>query len=230
MFELKNGILYENHRPVFALGQSYYPSYHPQKVPVPPEGDRIGALQQDIKEMADAGFNLVRMAALGEVKRNGEAVQVDFPLVDAIIDRAEAVGMATMVRLQGYGVNLSGFDDETMLNENNEEMPFHWGWFVRNCLNHPGILKDNEDATVASAAHFKNKPSVVSFQIYNEPAYPTEHFYDYHPYSIAAWRTWLVERGYKTAQEAAKLDPPRKRPAPGEDKANWIQWRLFHSL
>jgi beta-galactosidase GanA len=228
MYELKNGILLKDHKPVFALGQSYYPSYHVQKVPVPPEGDRIGELQQDLQEMAEAGFNIVRMAALGDVKREGDTVTVDFPLIDAIIRRAEEVGMATMVRLQGYGVNLSGYTDAIMLNENDEEMPFHWGWFVRNCLNHPGILKDNEDATVVSAAHFKGKPSVVSFQIYNEPAYPNDHFYDYNPHSIKAWQAWLVESGQKSAEEAAGLQPPRQRPAPGEDKSDWISWRLFH--
>lgn len=228
MYELKNGILLKDHKPVFALGQSYYPSYHVQKVPVPPEGDRIGELQQDLQEMAEAGFNIVRMAALGDVKREGDTVTVDFPLVDAIIRRAEEVGMATMVRLQGYGVNLSGYTDAIMLNEKDEEMPFHWGWFVRNCLNHPGILKDNEDATVVSAAHFQDKPSVVSFQIYNEPAYPNDHFYDYNPHSIKAWQAWLVESGQKSAEVAAGLQPPRRRPAPGDDKSDWISWRLFH--
>lgn len=231
MYQLSNGILKKNGTPVFALGQSYYPSYHHQKVPVPPEGDRIGELQQDLKEMADAGFNLVRMAALGEVVREDGQVKVSFPLIDAIIRRAEdpEVDLATMVRLQGYGVNLSGYTDAIMQNELDQEMPFHWGWFVRNCLNHPGILEDNDDATVASAAHFTGKPSVVSFQIYNEPAYPNDHFYDYNPHSIRAWRAWLVEKGIKSEAEAATLDPPRRRPLPGEDKSDWINWRLFHT-
>jgi hypothetical protein len=228
MFELKNGILIKDGKPVFALGQSYYPSYHVQKVPVPPEGDRIGELKVDIKEMADAGFNIVRMAALGEVKRENGEVKVDFPLVDAIIQRAEEVDIATMVRLQGYSFNLSGYKDVTMLNQDNEEMPFHWGWFVRNCLNHPGSLKDNEDATVVSAAYFKKYPSVVSFQIYNEPAYPTKGYYDYNPHSIIAWRKWLVEQRIKTAEEAENIEPPRRRPKYDEDPSDWINWRLFH--
>lgn len=210
MFELKNGILIKDGKPVFALGQSYYPSYHPKKVPVPPEGDRYNELKADIKDMADAGFNIVRMAALGDIKRINGEIKVEFPLIDAIIERAEEVGIATMVRLQGYGINLSGYTDSTMLNQNDEEMPFHWGWFVRNCLNHPGILKDNEDVTVASAAYFSKYPSVVSFQIYNEPAYPTKEHYDYNPHSINAWRKWLVDQGIKTADEVKKTRPAAK--------------------
>ncbi|MFA6506760.1 MAG: alpha-amylase family protein [Treponemataceae bacterium] len=228
MFTLKNGILYRDNRPVFALGLSYYPSYHPQKVPVPPEGDREGEMAQDISEMVDAGFNVVRMAALGEVRREAGSVKVDFPFIDRLIARAENAGLASMVRLQGYGVNLSGFTDNLMLNQRGEEMPFHWGWFVRNCLNHAGILKDNEEATRVSAAHFKRFPSVVSFQIYNEPAYPAIDYYDYNPHSIRAWREWLAERGYTPASEAATLDAPRKRPVFEAERSLWMRWRLFH--
>lgn len=228
MFELKNGILKKDGKPVFGLGVSYYPSYHPQKVPVPPEGDRMGELKVDIKEMADAGFNIVRVAALGEIKRENGEIKVNFPLTDAIIEHAEKVGIATMVRLHGYGINLSGYTDDIMLNQNDQEMPFHWGWFVRNCLNHPGILKDNEDATVASAAYFKKYPSVVSFQIYNEPAYPSKDHYDYNPHSIVAWRKWLVQQGIKTAEEAETMQPPRRRPKYDEDPSDWINWKLFH--
>lgn len=31
MYQLKNGILHRANRKIFALGQSYYPSFHPQK-------------------------------------------------------------------------------------------------------------------------------------------------------------------------------------------------------
>jgi len=227
-FELKNGVLHEDGKPVFALGQSYYASYHPQKVPVLPEGDRLGEMRKDIDGMVEAGFNLFRMAALGEVKRTESgAVVVDFPLVDAMADYAARKGIATMLRLQGYGTNLSGYADATMLNERDEEMPFKWDWFVRNCLNHAGILKDDEDACVASAAHFASFSSVVGFQIYNEPAYPSQGFYDYNPHSIRAWRRWLVERGLKTAAESESLDAPRRRPLPGEPPDDWVNWRLF---
>lgn len=228
MFTLKNGILHRDGRPAFALGLSYYPSYHPQKVPVPPEGDREGEMVQDIAEMVDAGFNLVRMAALGDVRRDEGTVKVDFSFIDKLIARAEEAGLASMVRLQGYGVNLSGFTDNLMLNQRGEEMPFHWGWFVRNCLNHSGILKDNEEATRASAAHFKRFPSVVSFQIYNEPAYPAIDYYDYNPHSIRAWRAWLVDRGLLSEPESATLDAPRTRPVSEAERSLWMSWRLFH--
>lgn len=41
-YTIRKGVLYHDGRAQIALGQSYYPSYHPQKVPVPPTGDRLG--------------------------------------------------------------------------------------------------------------------------------------------------------------------------------------------
>ncbi len=228
-FDLRNGVLHKDGEPVFALGQSYYASYHPQKIPVLPEGDRIGEMKKDLKGMADAGFNIVRMAALGELKRESSGeVKVDFPLIDAIVSEAGKAGISTMVRLQGYSPSLTDYPDALMLNERDEEMPFYWGWFVRSCLNHPGVLKDDEDACVASAAHFKKFPSVVSFQIYNEPAYPWKDFYDYNPNSIKAWRKWMAERGLAAPEEAEKLEAPRRRPYYDEGKSLWVSWLLFH--
>ena len=63
-YTIRKGVLYHDGRAQIALGQSYYPSYHPQKVPVPPTGDRLGEMAKDLRAMREAGFNVVRMAAL----------------------------------------------------------------------------------------------------------------------------------------------------------------------
>lgn len=220
-YSIVKGVLHHDGKPQFALGQSYYPSYHTQKVPVLEDGDRIGEMKKDLRMMKEAGFNLVRMAALGQVEMDGDDVNVRFDLPDAFCRECETQDLAAMIRLQGYSMNLRGFDDATMLNEKGEKMPFNWGWFVRNSLNHPGIYEDNVRGTVASARHFAGFPSVTSFQIYNEPAYPTEGFYDYHPYTLEAFAAWCRQKSLP-AYEA-----PRKRPAAGEDPAPWVYWRLF---
>ena len=43
MYRIKRGRLFCDEKEFFALGQSYYPSFHTAKYPVPPEGDRIHA-------------------------------------------------------------------------------------------------------------------------------------------------------------------------------------------
>ena len=116
MFAQSNGILYKDGQPVIALGNSYYPSFHEAKFPVPPEGDRMGEMRKDLKHMAEYGFNLVRFAALGEVALNPDtdAVEVSTPLIDAMIQEAGRSGMASSIRLQGYVMNLRGHADYLM--------------------------------------------------------------------------------------------------------------------
>lgn len=220
-YSIVNGVLHHDGKPQFALGQSYYPSYHTQKVPVLEDGDRVGEMVKDLRMMKEAGFNIVRMAALGQVETDGDDVHVRFDLPDSFCRECEKQDLAAMIRLQGYSMNLRGFADATMLNERGEKMPFNWGWFVRNSLNHPGIYEDNVRGTVESARHFAGFPAVTSFQIYNEPAYPTEGFYDYHPYTLERFTKWCGQKGLPS------YEPPRKRPAAGEDPKPWIYWRLF---
>ena len=95
MYQLKNGILHRANRKIFALGQSYYPSFHPQKHPVPPDQDRVGEMKKDFADMAAAGFELVRLAAVGRVRRDNGKIVVDFPLPDQLCSEAEKAGLTT---------------------------------------------------------------------------------------------------------------------------------------
>ena len=85
MYEIKNGILYHNGKKTFALGESYYPSFHPSKFPVPPDGDRMSEMVKDLKGMRDAGFNHVRFASLGEVSYDEKRQEVLNEIKSSII-------------------------------------------------------------------------------------------------------------------------------------------------
>ena len=86
MYELKNGILYQDGKPIIAMGQSYYPSFHEAKYPAPPAGDRIGLMKEDIKLMREAGFQFLRVAAIGNVTLDeNDQVKVDTPFVDEML-------------------------------------------------------------------------------------------------------------------------------------------------
>lgn len=236
MYELKNGVLYKDGKATMCLGLSYYPSYHPLKFPVKAEDDRSGQLKQDIHDMAEAGFNLVRFAALGDLKRVGpgpEGIEVSFPLIDECMKATEEADIAAQVRLQGYTLNVSGHEGEGMITSEGRELGMY-ECFLRASLNHEGIVQDTADCTDASARHFAPFKSLVSYQIFNEPAY---HWgVDYNPHSIAAYRKWLVAKGIKTEDEARELEPPRRRPqqtmdpkgGESDDYREWMNWRLFH--
>ena len=223
MYEVRNGILYQDGRRQIVLGQSYYPSFHEKKYPVPPKGDRVGEMRGDMRAMRQAGFNFVRMAALGEVRRNerGE-VEVSAPFIDECVRECIRQEMLPSIRLQGYVMDLSGNIDWMMRNEKDEDMEQSWSAFIRNSLFHQGILRDNWDATQALTRHFLGL-SVHSFQIYNEPHYAYNGIFDYHPAALAAYADWLEQRG-KTPEP-----PPRAIPdgCDGAKKRRWADWRIF---
>lgn len=226
-YVIEKGKLICNGEPVFALGQSYYPSFHTAKYPVPPEGDRVGEMKKDLALMAKMGFNHVRFAAIGNTRldESGE-VLVDTPFVDAMIEEAEQNGISTSVRLQGYAVNLRGHKNVRMIdNHGNEQDPKLWSNFIQTTLHHEGMLEDNRMATRALATHFDAMDNVVAFQIYNEPHYPTHTVFDYHPCAIAAYRKWLVENGYMSEEEANAYEPPHSRKEQSAEE--WARWRLF---
>lgn len=222
MYELKNGLLHKDGKPIIALGVSYYPSFHEAKYPVPPDGDRISEMKKDYARIRDAGFQMVRLAALGKVELENNEIKVDTPFIDECVRQAPQYDLCTTIRLQGYVMNLRGYTDYAMRNHKDETMEFSWSAFLRSSFFHTGICKDNQDATSALAKHYDGMPGVLSYQIYNEPHYPYNGIFDYHPMTLAAYRRW---------REANNLDPnveaPRHRPTEGESPEPWIQWRLF---
>lgn len=221
MYALKNGVLHQDGKPIIAMGQSYYPSFHEAKYPAPPWADRVGLMKEDIRLMREAGFQFLRVAALGDVTLEGDAVRVRTDFIDSLLREAHDKGMATSIRLQGYVMNLRGYDDYLMRNEKDEPMEAYWSAFMRSSLFHKGIVQDNKEASQALARHFEEIPGVVSYQIYNEPHYPYNGIFDYHPMTLAAYQAWRAARGLPPQE------PPRRRPAKGEDPEPWIQWRLF---
>jgi len=228
MWKIKNGILHNNDKPVYGIGLSYYASYRKDKVPVPEDGDRIGEMKKDIPRMKECGFNIVRFAALGEVKRVDGEIIADTEFIDALMSEADKADIATMLRLQGYTMNLSGWEDCYMLDQNGNQLDRSiWLNFIQNSLHHEGILKDNIDGTEYLAKHYVKYNNLVSFQTYNEPHYPSEQIYDYHPKAIKAYRQYLVEKGVMTKLEAKGYMPPVHKPYKTSECEAWAQWRMF---
>ena len=228
MYKIKNGILYKNEKKTFVIGESYYPSFHPSKFPVPPEGDRYGEMIKDLKMMSEAGFNHVRFAAVGDtgLGENGK-VEVRTPFVDDMIKEAAKNDLSVSIRQQGFSVNLRGFTDADMIDRNGYKTEFRWSDFVRTTLNHEGILEDNRTYARAVAEHYAKSENVVAYQMYNEPKYPQDrkNILDYHPKTIKTYRQWLVEKGVFTEQETEIYDPPHSRDE--QSPRMWALWRIF---
>lgn len=230
MYKIKNGVLYQNGRPTLALGTSYYASYHPLKVTVPPEGDKFGEMRRDVRDIALAGFNHIRTCANGAAHWAGDRFCLDTAFTDALVEEAAKNGLCSFVRIQGYSMNQRGHENAQPVDQHGEAG--QTTGFVQDTLNHPALNRDADEATRQQAAHFAALPEMLGFQIFNEPAMSRRgdlHLYDYNPLAIAAFREWLVRKGYKTAEEAAALEPPRDYPGPGEAGGLFSLWRQFGS-
>ena len=217
MFEISNGLLIKDGKPVIALGSHYYPSFHPLKVPVIDHSKRLEEAKKDIKSIKELGFSLLRIASIGESKLVNNVIIKDFAFVDDLVDLISQNQMSALVRIQGYSTNLRGADNALMKNQNEKDIPLKWDYFIRNCLNNKSVIKEDEEITVLSAKHFKDNKNVIGFQIYNEPAYPFDGFYDYNVYSVEAWKN----KCHKTKK------PPTYRPTNKEELEDWISFRKF---
>ena len=131
---LKNGILYINGKASFGIGSHYYPSYHPHKVPVPEDGDRLGEMKRDFADMKAAHINVVRTAAIGEFTTSENGVNGSFPLGKSIAEELEKCGMALFVRLNGYYSGLNNYHDEKMVDEKGQPLNSCWSQFITNSV------------------------------------------------------------------------------------------------
>lgn len=224
-YKIKKGILYQDGKKTYVLGQSYYPSFNPTKYPVPPEGDRVGEMKKDIKMMGEMGFNHIRFAALGDTRLEGETLVVDTPFIDEMVQEAEKRDISVSVRQQGFAVNLRGFQDVDLVDWNGNTPVYRWADFIRTRLFHEGLLEDNRTYAKGVAEHFAAFPNMVGYQIYNEPHYPVYEIFDYSEDAIREYRRWLVEKGEMTEEEAKDYQPPKGRKE--QEPRMWALWRLF---
>ena len=227
MYKIENGYLIKNGKKVFCIGQSYYPSFHHAKYPVPPEGDRYGEMKKDLKMMSEMGFNHVRYATIGNIElKEDDNIEVDTPFVNSMIEEADKNDMSVSLRLQGFVVNLHNYTDVLMLDNKRKPQDTNiWSDFIQSTLHHKGINEDNVFYAKEVSKFYKNFKNVVAYQIYNEPHYPTGDFYDYHPLAIEAYRKWLIDNNYMEESQAKTYTPPLSR---NEQSAHWwALWRMF---
>lgn len=225
--EMRNGIYYRDGKPTYALGVSYYPSFHFAKYQVPPEGDRLGQLLLDLKDIKECGFSYVRAAALCDSWEEDGQVKISADFIDEMARQCDAHDLGLSLRLQGYVQNFRGHEGYIMLNHRGQELRQDWFSFMIASFHHPGINRDTEDLTACLAKHYDKFPAVISYQIFNEPHYPANGEFDYNPHTLAAYRRSLVERGILSEEEAKNYAVPTRRPSEPAEVEAWVDWRRF---
>lgn len=220
MYELKNGILYKNEVPEFTVGTSYFASFHPNKYPVAPGKERYKEAVKDLADIADFGFNVVRIAAFEKIEQNKNSYNISMPFIDHMINEMHKNDMAAIVRLQGYTMNLKKRENAVLCKLDGKEVNKNdVSVFIYDNFFNNKLVEDIKEATASLAKHFDND-TVVGYQVYNEPYLAGSTFcpMDYSKSATEAYKKYTSEAG----KEAV---PPLK--FSDETKEEWIKYRLF---
>jgi beta-galactosidase len=173
------------------LGCAYYPEH------------RDPALwKQDAEWMADAGFTVVRMGEFAWCRMEPREDRFDFDWIEQAVGILAERGIQTIIGTPTAGPPawLVAFgrpeDDSRQVYEDGGA----WELGGRNmlCVNHPRYLERSLKIAAAVAARFKDAPSVLAFQIDNEPG-----MYGMRclcPRCAAGFRGWMREK-YGTIAE-----------------------------
>ncbi len=217
MNEIVNGIFYKDGKKTIALGTHYFPSFHPLKVPFTDPCLHKDEVERDLKEIKSLGFSIVRFAALGDVKKDDGYCSKDFTFVDFLKSEIRNCGLSSLVRINGYSLNLNKDVDSRMIDQDGNPIPDRWDYFVRSSCHSKEEKEDDVEVTKLIAERLKNDDSVLGYQIYNEPAYPFIGFYDYHEDSLKAYSEIYHDDN----------PIPKARPESEEDMKTWCQFRQF---
>lgn len=226
MYELKNGILYRDGKPDFAIGTSYFASYNKEKYPVAPGKERFTEAVKDIADIADFGFNIVRIAAFEKIEPSSGGYDISMPFIDHMLKEICNNDMAAIVRLQGYTMNLKSRENAVLCDaEGNEINKNDVSVFIYDNFFNEELVEDIKDATVALADYF-NKDSVVGYQVYNEPWLSGKTFLPlgYGSCAVDAYREYLKEEGMEQSKVEA-YEPPSVFSEEITDE--WIKYRMF---
>lgn len=233
-FELRNGILHKDGRPTFAIGTSYYASFHPLKRTEPEGTDPYPSMRLDVRDIAAAGFNNIRTAALGETRWEGGKLVSDTAFIDALIAEAASREVASIVRLNGYTMDFDGGDTRPVDAQGRRLPPLPTAsCFIQQTLYDEALNRASDEATRQLAAHYGSRDGVVGFQVFNEPCIEFSSpetgrlYYDYRPATIAAFRRWLADEGHMDPERAARIAVPVPPMSTDEDWSLWGLWQLF---
>ena len=217
-------------KPFFPVGVSYHFT------------ENKGSWDQDLQAMRDLGLNTVRVDLSWRDVSPVVPWSYQFSDLDDFLDRAARHGLYVVLVFS----HTTG-DYNTPI----------WFWLLNSdwrvvgrrgntpladepSINHPTYRRQLEDYIAATVRHVKDHPAILAYQLLNEPRYDSTRLYDYNPYSIAAFQSWLqrkygnperLNRAWSTSYLSFKdAQPPRDVPSDLSKSAQatqWTDWRQF---
>lgn len=161
------------------FGAAYYEEYLPY--------DR---LEQDMRLMAEAGFNTIRIAESTWSVEEPRPGEYDFSHIDRVIDAAERYGLDVIIGTPTYAVPhwLVQMDPNVLAETKTGKNRF--GPRQNMDITNPTYLKYAEGIIRALVSHTYGRKNVIGFQIDNE----TKHYGLTGPRVLEGFQKWLKAR------------------------------------
>jgi len=140
------------------FGCDYYPEHWPKE-----------RRKKDAQLMAEAGFNVVRMAEFAWSKIEPSKGQFDFQWLDEAINLLKNYGIKIVLGTPTAAPPAWIIeDDPTILPVDERGFRMAFGGRRHYCPNNPNYQEHTYRIVEAMGEHFKNNPSVIGWQLDNE--------------------------------------------------------------
>lgn len=162
------------------FGAAYYPDYQ-----------RESKLDDDMKLMADAHFNVIRVGEGSWSHWEPEDGVFNLDWLEPTLDAAEKHGIAAVIGVPTFAIPqwLVRKHPEIALHDSTgHAMPF--GWREEHNYDHPAYRYYEERMIRQIVTRYANHPAVVGWQLHNEPGFRI----DYSPTTFEGFKDWLRQR------------------------------------
>ncbi len=168
---------------LYLLGSSYYPEQWPRH-----------EWAVDFEKMRRLGFNVVRMGEFAWSSLEPSSGRFELGWLEDAINLAADHGIRTILGTPTASIPpwLRKAHPDVLSGDISGR--FDYGARKGHCLHHPGLIEAVDRIVEAVAQRFGQHPSVLAWQVDNEPGYP---FAMYDPITLRAFRDWL-KRKYLT--------------------------------
>lgn len=162
------------------IGVDYYPEHWPET-----------RMDEDMRLMREAGFNVVRLAEFDWVSVEPEEGSYRFEFWDRVLmklaDHGISAIMCTPTAAMPAWVK-EKYPKALALDDDGRRLP--WGGRKNNCFTNPDFRRLSNQVTVAMAEHFSAAPNVIGWQTDNEFGQPR----CYCDSCRASFQNWLKDK------------------------------------
>jgi len=174
----------------YLLGAAYYPEWWP-----------AAEWEIDFREMHDLGINTVRMGEFAWAIFEPSPGKFEFDWMDRALDIAGRYGISAIMGTPTASIPPWLYQQFPDVLSGNVQGPFTYGGRKGYNTNSPHYLDACARIVTALADHYGKNPTVIGWQLDNEPGNPQQSF---DPVSERAFQEWLKKR-YGTLDELNRV-------------------------